>query len=656
MIRKLLLAAACTFALAASFIATSAQPAHAQNNICADVSPATDSSNRCADTRFVQQAIVAATTPFFITCPAHQWVDQIAAALSVCLQPNFSDLAGSIAGSQIPSGTITNPKLTAGAANTVKVSLDGVNEIDTGVPSCTGAGKGLQYTSGTGFSCGTAAGNRILLSSPTTFNVATNGINQVGCGLGTGTSACATRGYLYNIFATSYDFGGQSVTVQIADGTYTDSLQASGSLLLGQAGPSGLTFTGNCTTPANVLIQPAASAGYTYSADGGTSFRIQCQKLDQTTGVRASASNDMTVAGHGSRLYMGNPSLFGVRADMIYGCNVNPYNTFTVANQAYLEIDNDFTIDVSACQVATPGTTNIVRYMGIVATDIPSDAYVNSIVTNTSVTIACLHTSPCQASASPGSETVTFTGGGQDFIDWDSSQAFFITNGDPSFSIIGTLAGFPFYTSGWFFVNDQSLANAQAITWINPGQGRGACSQVENLSILNTNFQGIPYLPCNGQQSEVGTVASTVVAGSNTFTASSATGIKLGQVVTDVVAPTATWTAGSPTIVVSSATGIVVGAKANAAGLLAGAFVSNVAGTTITLSGCGGGPRCVSGNPTYLPETSVTVTFSNGLFSGGSAVTGISGTTITISDIIKNSGSAGSIWFQGNVTNFSLYK
>ena len=541
----------------------------------------------------------------------------------------------------------------AGALAGFTMSGDCTTVVSTGVITCTKSN---------------GVANRIRLTAPTTFNVSTAGTDVAGCGLATGSAACRTRGYLYNILAGNYDFGNQTVTVQIADGTYTDSLQASGSLILGQAGPSGLIFTGNCTTPTNVLIQPAASAGYTYSADGGTSYRIQCQKLDQTTGVRASASNDMIVAGHGSRLYMGNPSLFGVRGDMVYGCNVNPYNTFTVANSAYLEIDNDFTIDVSACQVATagtptsgsaviaiPSTINIVRYMGIVATGIPSDAYANSIVTNTSVTIACLYTSPCQATSSPGSETITFTGGGQTFIDWDSSQAFFITNGDPSYSIIGTLANFPFYTSGWFFVNDQSLANAQAITWVNPGQGRGACSQVENLSILNTNFQGIPYLPCNGLQPQA-SPSSTVTAGSSTFVVSSATGIKLGMVATDVTAPTATWTAGASTMVVSSATGLVVGAKVTGPGILTGAIVTNISGTTITIGGCGGGPRCVTSSPLYISEAGVTIEFSNGLFSGGSAVTGISGTTITISDTIKNSGTAGNVWFQGNVINFSLYK
>lgn len=628
----------------------------ADNAICSDVTPATDTSNRCANTRFVWNAISA--SPFFISCPAHQFVNAIGALASICAQPNFTDLAGSITGSQIPSGTISNAKLAVGTANTIKASLDGVNEIDTGIPNCSL----LQYTSGTGFSCATAA--RILLGAPTTFNVATNGINQPGCGSGTGTAACATRQYLVDNVLQNYDLNNKVVTVQIADGTYTDSLQELRPMLLGQAGAGGLIFTGNCTTPSNVLIQPAAGAGYTYGFAFGFSARIQCQELDQTTGVRAGSSNDMVVVGQGSRLLMGNGSLFGVHGDMVYGCNVNPFNTFTVGPQnAYLEFDNDFTINPILCQVSTIGsptngsatisavtsTANVVKYQGIIATNVPSDAYVLSTTVN-SITFGCIYTSPCQANGTPGSVAVTITGGGQNFVDTDSSQFFANTNGDPSFSIIGTLANFPFYYSGWFFINDQSLANAQAITWVNPGQGRGRCSAVSNISVLNTNFQGIPYFPCNALQPEASPSGVSVTAGNSTFTVGSASGIVRGQVATDVVVPTATWTAGSSTMVVSSATGIVNGAKVSGPGILAGAFVTNISGTTITVGGCGTGPRCVSSSPLYLSESGQTVWFSNGLFSGGSVVTNVSGTTITISDTIKNTGTASNVWFQGRVT------
>jgi hypothetical protein len=580
------------------------------------------------------------------------------------------------------SGTIGGTaSFAVGPAMDIFAVSDGVSNWQVfrflgAVPDCTGASSALQWTAAAGFACNSAlSGGRIKLASPTTFFVdsVAPGVDQVGCGLASGASACRTRGYLVsNVLAPLYDLGGQAVTVQLT-GTFTDSLQALIPQLVGQAGAGGLTFTGNCAAghTSDVVITPAANAGYTYGFAFGFSARIQCQKLDQTTGVRAGQSNDLVVVGQGSKMLMGNPSLLNVRQDMVYGCNINPFNTFTVGpGYAYLEIDNDFTIDVGSCQVAVTGTptngsavigsiantTNIVRFMGIVATNVPSDAFVNSIVTNTSVTMACLYTSPCQANGSPGAETITFTGGGQSFIDADSSQAFFTGNGDPSFSIIGTLANFPYYLSGFMFINDTSQSNAQAITWINPGQGRGRCSVVQNISVLNTNFEGLPYFPCNALQPEVAKFSVSLTAGGNTFTASPNTGVVLGQVVTDVINVTGTWTAGSSTMTVSSGTGIAIGAKVQGVGILSGAVVTNVSGTTITVGGCGAGPRCVTGSPLYISEAGASIYFSNNLMTGGSVVTNINGTTITISDTIAATGTAGTLWFQGRVTNGSFYK
>lgn len=668
----------CFIAIAAALCSiASTTPAAAQNNICSDVTPSSDASNRCANTRFVQGAIGSA--PFLITCPTHQFVNTIGALLSICAQPNFTDLAGSIAAGQIPSGSISNAKLAVGAANTIKASLDGVSEIDTGIPNCSL----LQYTSGTGFSCATAA--RIILNAPTTFFVSTAGTDQVGCGLASGASACRTRGYLYNsVLATKYDLGNQLVTVRTDTGgsvTYTDSLQASGPMLLGQSGAAGLIFTGDCSSghTGDVVIQPANGVGYAYSADGGTSYRVQCQKLDQTSQrANLALGADIVSVGHGSKIYFGNPSLFNVRKDMIFGCNFTNYNAVTLSFAGQAEWDNDYDNDVTSCQVGTTGTpsngsnvitsvastTNVVVNMNINATNVPSDAYVLSFVPNTSITMACIYTNPCQANGSPGSESLTLTGGGQDFLDMgNNATAYFNTNGQPDFSIIDTLAGFPFYTSGYFFINEGSTVNAQAITFINPEQGHGRCSTSQAISHIDTNYQGVPYLPCNGQQPEFIQSSVALTAGANTITVASTSGVKIGQVVSDVSAPTATWTAGTFTMTVSSAAGIVAGAHVTGAGILSGAVVTNVSGTTITVGPCGGGARCPSNSPLYISKAGQTVYFTNSLLKGNVVVTFInSGTVFTVSGdspqgggAIKGSGTAQNLWFQGNVNNYSVY-
>lgn len=637
-LRKLLVLAALLWSV----------PALAQNPNCPDVSPSSDSSNRCANTRFVQQN---KTGP---------------GGTNGQIQYNN---AGSFGGRSLGLG------LGVGGGGNIDLQPSAPGVIG-GVQSLTcGAGMFVsQLTSGV-LTCATPANARIVLNTATNFYVATAGTDTVGCGIATGAAACRTRQYLVaSVLATLYDLNNQTVTINLVAGTYTDSFQWYSGLLRGQAGAGSLIFTGDCTSghTSDVIIRPAASVGYAYGIAFGGGFRVQCQKVDNTTQVRAGAAAgaDMFVANQGARLLLGNPSLFGVRKDMSFGCNIFSFNVITVAFQGYVEFDNDFDITVSDCQVVTTGTTtsgsgtissvasttNVVANMNIVASGIPSDAYVVT-AGGGNVTIGCIYTSPCQASASASGVSLTFTGGGQTFLNMASgSTGYFATNGEPDFAIEVTLGGFPFYASGFFLINTQSSINAQSVTFINPGQARGKCPSVKTLSNIDTNFQGIPYLPCNAQQQQVNQSSVALTAGSSTFTVSSATGISRGMIVTDVAVPTATWTAGTPNLVVSSASGVCIGAKVNGAGIQAGAIVTNVVGTTISVGGCGpSGPKCVGGYPTYQSGAGVTVYFSNCLMTGSSIVTNISGTTITISDTPKSSATAPSIWFQGSVTGFSVY-
>lgn len=516
-----------------------------------------------------------------------------------------------------------------------------------------------------------SSGQRVKLTTATTFYVSTIGTNTSTCGVASGVAACRTRGYLYNLLQANYDLGGQIATVQIADGTYTDSFQANGPIV-GQVGASGLIFQGNCAAGAtnNVLIQPAAAAGYAYSAAFSAEYSIYCQKLDMTTQVRAGpASGADTVAlGQGGRINIGNPALFNVRPDVWFGCNINGFNQITVAFSSFLQINNDITVDPGICQVVTTGnvtsgsgtiasvatTTNIVQYMGIQGTGLPNDAYVNSTTAST-IVLGCIFTSPCVASATNTGVTLTASGGGQTFLDMgNGGQVYFNTNGQPDYSIFITLGNYPFFTAGFFFINELSAVNAQAITFINPGQARGQCSAIRQLSNIDTGLQGLPYIPCNSGGPEVEKTPA-LTAGLNTFTVGAATGIVPGMVVTDVLATTGTWTAGANTMVVASATALAAGAKVTGLGILSGAVVTNVSGTTITIGGCGAGPKCVTGSPLYISETASPIWFSNSHMSGASVVTGVSGTTITISDTIVSSSAGVHAWFQSRVSGNSIY-
>ena len=72
------------------------------------------------------------------------------AAPGVAGQPFVSNGAASDPG----FGTIANSGFTAGAANTVKGSLNGTTVADLPVPSCTPVSQAIQYTPGVGWSCG----------------------------------------------------------------------------------------------------------------------------------------------------------------------------------------------------------------------------------------------------------------------------------------------------------------------------------------------------------------------------------------------------------------------------------------------------------------------------------------------------------------------
>lgn len=642
--------------------------------------PVGDSSNACASTAFVSQALVVAK----VLAPGHIFVGSAGSvATDVALSGDCTmATTGAITCTKLNSvspGTIfplnIGTGLASGAGNlnlqpAASGTIGGVQALTCSV------GQAITAISTSGVpTCTAVSGGRILLTTATTFHVSTTGTDVAGCGLASGASACRTRGYLYSILSASYDLAGYTVTVQIADGTYTDSLQVYGPLLVGQAGAAGLIFQGNCASTEAVLIQPAAATGYAYSAAFGSGYRVQCQKLDMTSNrSNINTGADTVSIGNSSTILFGSLSkaAAGSGKDMTFGCNFTGYNSVTISFRGIVEFDNDFNIDPQSCQVSTTATTtsgsgtltvvasttNVVAGMHVSGTGIPSDAYVSSFTVNT-IVMACIFTSPCQASASAGGVAIIIAGGGQSFMDMgNGAQGYFATNGQPDASIIVNIISTPLYHSGFFFINELSAINAQALTFTNPSNVAGRCVVVKSLSNVDTNLQGVPYLPCKSQSFEVAQSSVAVVAGDQNITVTSTTGITTGMIVNDVAVPTGTWSAGGSTIAVSSGTGICAGSKVTGAGILGGAQVASIVGTTVTLNPCGvAGPKCVSGFPTYLAGAGTQLYFTNCLFSGKSVVSSVvSGTVISIfPDSIKATGTAPNIWFQGQVTNYSIY-
>lgn len=91
---------------------------------------------------------------------------------------------------------------------------------------------------------------REILTAARTYYVRTDGSDSNNGLTNTAAGAFLTLQKAYNVITSALDLSGQTVTVQIADGTYTGGLSASQPWTGGGA----VTFQGNSATPANVLI------------------------------------------------------------------------------------------------------------------------------------------------------------------------------------------------------------------------------------------------------------------------------------------------------------------------------------------------------------------------------------------------------------------
>lgn len=135
---------------------------------------------------------------------------------------------------------------------------------------------------------------RLKLLADTTFFIATTGSDSTGDGsVG---NPWRTAQHAVNLLASSYDMNGHIVTIQRADGNYTDAVVVNGQLV-GQTGAASLIFSGNAVTPANVKVTVAN--GQCYNSTYGAVFTIQNQQLKTTgsgSGLNASFGSGIVYA------------------------------------------------------------------------------------------------------------------------------------------------------------------------------------------------------------------------------------------------------------------------------------------------------------------------------------------------------------------------
>ncbi len=128
---------------------------------------------------------------------------------------------------------------------------------------------------------GAGASGRTLLQANLTLYVATSGSDTLNDGLDPA-SPFLTVQRAWSEIQNNYDLNGFQAVVQIADGTYTGGVSATGGPLGANAGTSSVTFQGNAATPANVFIATTGSS--CFLAQGGAQFTVKDMKL-QTAGA-----------------------------------------------------------------------------------------------------------------------------------------------------------------------------------------------------------------------------------------------------------------------------------------------------------------------------------------------------------------------------------
>ncbi len=114
---------------------------------------------------------------------------------------------------------------------------------------------------------GTTLLSRIRLSSDLTYYIRTDG-NDSNNGLtNTSGGAWLTWQKAWDHIALNLDLAGYTVTVEIADGTYTTGMFCGGGMV-GVKGPENIIFKGNTVSPQNVILTTSSGTASVYIGSG----------------------------------------------------------------------------------------------------------------------------------------------------------------------------------------------------------------------------------------------------------------------------------------------------------------------------------------------------------------------------------------------------
>lgn len=169
-------------------------------------------------------------------------------------------------------------------------------------------------------------GVREKLTADRTYYVRTDGSDSNNGLANTAGGAFLTLQHAYDVIAATLDLGGNDVTVQVGAGTYTDGV----SVTEFWAGGGSVRFTGDLTTPGNVIIDTTGN-GFTFSTGTPGIFYIG--------GFRIIADS--------VGIFVGGPAVVYVDGKMEYG-TAGTSHFFTAAPGCFLYLAGAYTVDGSA--------------------------------------------------------------------------------------------------------------------------------------------------------------------------------------------------------------------------------------------------------------------------------------------------------------------
>jgi hypothetical protein len=258
---------------------------------------------------------------------------------------------------------------------------------------------------------------RTLITYPTTFYVSPTGSDSNPC---TSDAPCATVQAVYNSLVTSFDLGGQTITIQFADGTYTNGVNST----IAPTGGGSIIFQGNASSNTAVLFQ---CDGDCWHFSFNSAVALQFVNLSTTAGA---ASNEYYFYGAINAtmtgIYLKGGGIFGVyaenRATVVFDTtNWNFDRTWTGTDSSVLGAYFGGTIVVNASTVTTnvgaTYTNFVIAYAGTIRSagvtfTLAAGAYTGK---RSSTTINGLNAGNGCGTYWPGSIAGTATAGGQCF-------------------------------------------------------------------------------------------------------------------------------------------------------------------------------------------------------------------------------------------------